>query len=382
MVLVLFIFTALLLLAHAILIEKYRHWFLKLKPFVIKKGEPCVTQFSIIIPARNESLNIEKCLKTIFANEYPKNLYEIIVVDDYSTDNTAEIVRQMQNQNSNLHLIQLENLLHKKQLNSYKKKAIEIAIQQSTGAYIVTTDADCIIPLKWLWCIDRFIRESEAVFVAAPVRFQDSGSFVSKFQCLDFLSLQGITAAAVGAGFHSMCNGANLAYSKKVFLEVGGFKGIDNIASGDDMMLMHKIYKQHKNGIGFMFSNEAVVVTQPMPTWKDFFNQRIRWASKADKFDDKRIIAVLALVYLLNISFIAVPVIAFWYWELWIWWVIMLLVKVLIELRFMWPVAFFFHQQKLLWWFPVMQPFHILYTVIAGWLGKFGTYKWKGRKVN
>ncbi len=191
-----------------------------------------------------------------------------------------------------------------------------------------------------------------------------------------------VSAAAVGAGFHSMCNGANLAYSKKVFLEVGGFKGIDNIASGDDMMLMHKIYKQHKNGIGFMFSNEAVVVTQPMPTWKDFFNQRIRWASKADKFDDKRIIAVLALVYLLNISFIAVPVIAFWYWELWIWWVIMLLVKVLIELRFMWPVAFFFHQQKLLWWFPVMQPFHILYTVIAGWLGKFGTYKWKGRKVN
>jgi cellulose synthase/poly-beta-1,6-N-acetylglucosamine synthase-like glycosyltransferase len=300
MVLALFIFTALLLLAHAILIEKYRYWFLKLKPFVIKKGEPCVTKFSIIIPARNESANIENCLKTIFSNEYPKSLYEIIVVDDYSTDNTADIVSQIKNKNSNLQLIQLEKLIHEKQLNSYKKKAIEIAIQESTGEYIVTTDADCIIPEKWLLSIDSFIRESKAVFVAAPVRFQDNGSFVSKFQCLDFMSLQGITAAAVGAGFHSMCNGANLAYSKKVFLEVGGFKGIDNIASGDDMMLMHKIYKQHNKGIGFIFSNEAVVVTQPMPTWKDFFNQRIRWASKADKFEDKRIIAVLALVYLLN----------------------------------------------------------------------------------
>ena len=382
MVVALFIFTALLLLAHAILIEKYRYWFLKLKPFVIKSEDPAVTKFSIIIPARNESANIEKCIKSIIANQYPKNLYEIIVVDDYSTDNTAGIVRQFQKQNTNLHLIQLEKMLKEKQLNSYKKKAIEIAILQSAGEYVVTTDADCIIPEKWLFFIDKFITERQAVFIAAPVRFQDNGSFVSKFQCLDFMSLQGITAAAVGAGFHSMCNGANLAYSKKVFLEVGGFKGIDNIASGDDMMLMHKIYKLHKNGIGFLFSNEAVVVTQPMPSWKDFFNQRIRWASKADKFDDKRIIAVLALVYLLNLSFIAVPIIAFWYWKLWLWWGIMLVVKVLIEFRFMSPVANFFNQQKLMWWFPVMQPFHILYTIIAGWLGKFGSYKWKGRKVN
>ncbi len=370
------------MLAHAILIEIYRYWFLKLKPFEIKSEDPAVTKFSIIIPARNESANIEKCLKSVIANQYPKNLYEIIVVDDYSTDNTAGIVRQFQKQNTNLHLIQLEKMLKEKQLNSYKKKAIEIAILQSAGEYVVTTDADCIIPEKWLFFIDKFITERQAVFIAAPVRFQDNGSFVSKFQCLDFMSLQGITAAAVGAGFHSMCNGANLAYSKKVFLEVGGFKGIDNIASGDDMMLMHKIYKLHKNGIGFLFSNEAVVVTQPMPSWKDFFNQRIRWASKADKFDDKRIITVLALVYLLNLSFIAVAIIAFWYWKLWLWWGIMLVVKVLIEFRFMSPVANFFNQQKLMWWFPVMQPFHILYTIIAGWLGKFGSYKWKGRKVN
>ena len=375
------IFTAALLIIHAVLIENYRRWFLKLSPFVLSETEKPTTTFTVIIPARNEAENIADCLRSIMVQTYPHQLFEVIVVDDYSTDDTAEIVKILQQQHENIQLLQLEKLLQQKQLNSYKKKAIEIAIQHATGDYIVTTDADCIINKKWLQNFDAFIRKTNAVFVAAPVRFEDTGSFVSKFQCLDFMSLQGITAASVVAGFHSMCNGANLAYSKNVFTQVGGFKGIDNIASGDDMMLMHKIYKHDKRSVGFLFSQDAVVVTKPMPTWKDFFNQRIRWASKADKFDDKRIIAVLALVYLFNLSFIIVPIVAFWYWKLWYWWGIMLILKILVELRFMWPVASFFKEEKLLWWFPVMQPFHIIYTVVAGWLGKFGTYKWKGRKV-
>ena len=118
-----------------------------------------------------------------------------------------------------------------------------------------------------------------------------------------------------------------------------------------------------------------------MPTWKDFFNQRIRWASKASKFDDNRIFGVLLFIYLLNLSFLILPVIALWNANLLWYWIAMLVAKTLIELRFMLPVAKFFEQQKLLWWFPVMQPFHVIYTIIAGWLGKFGKYSWKGRVV-
>lgn len=376
-----FIFTLVLLIIHAVLIENYRRWFLQLKPFILPIGSIPFTRFSVIIPARNEESNIAGCLQSVMRQNYPLQLFEVIVVDDYSTDNTAGIVQELQMQYANLKLIQLEKLLHTKQLNSYKKKAIEVAILQADGDFIVTTDADCIINKGWLQNYDAYICKNKAVFVAAPVRFWDTGSFVSKFQCLDFMSLQGITAASVAAGFHSMCNGANLAYSKNIFEQVGGFKGIDNIASGDDMMLMHKIYKHDKKGVGFLFSQDAVVLTQPMPTWREFFNQRIRWASKADKFDDKRIIAVLAVVYLFNVSFIAVPLAAVWHNQLWSWWLVMILFKIVIELRFMWPVAKFFKERKLLRWFPVMQPLHIGYTVIAGWLGKFGSYKWKGRKV-
>ena len=380
MLLILICFIVLLLLIHAMLIENYRRWFLKVKPFSYSNISPTIT-FSVIIPARNEEQSIEACLLTVLNQQYPSSLYEVIVIDDFSTDGTADIVFSLQKKYANLQLLQLEKLVYEKQLNSYKKKAIELAIQQAKGDWIVTTDADCLVTNQWLANFDSFIQQNNTVFIAAPVKFIDTGSFVSRFQCLDFMSLQGITAASVQQGFHSMCNGANLAYKKTTFLEVGGFKGIDNIASGDDMLLMHKIYLKYPERVKYLHSQSSIVSTEPMPTWKDFLNQRIRWASKADKFQDKRIFVVLAFIYFFNLSFILVPFVALWNYQILYYWVGMLIAKTIIELRFMVPVSRFYKAQKLLWWFPVMQPFHILYTVSAGWLGKFGKYTWKGRMV-
>jgi len=374
------VFIIILLTMHLVLMENYRRWFLSVKPFVATDTVPEIS-FTVIIPARNEEDQIDKCLGSILNQNYPNHLFEVIVADDYSTDNTSQIVLSFQKQNSRVSLLQLQHVLKDKQLNSYKKKAIELAIQQAKGEWIVTTDADCIVSPNWLLNFAAFIKENNSVFVAAPVKFINTGAFVSIFQCLDFMSLQGVTAASVSNGFHTMCNGANVAYNKKVFYEVGGFKGIDNIASGDDMLLMHKVYVHSRQRVHFLFAKDAIVSTAPMATWKDFFNQRIRWASKADKYDDKRIMAVLLYIYLFNLSFIVLPILAFWKPVLLLYWLLMIVSKTLIELRFMMPVSGFFNEEKLLWWFPVMQPFHIIYTIIAGWLGKFGKYTWKGRVV-
>jgi cellulose synthase/poly-beta-1,6-N-acetylglucosamine synthase-like glycosyltransferase len=379
MVVVILIIVA-LLAGYAFLIENYRRWFLAIEPFTPSEKVAAI-KFSVIIPARNEEEIIASCLQSVLKQNYPADLFEVIVIDDHSADNTAAIMQTLQKQYAHLRLIQLEKLLQGRQLNSYKKKAIEYAVGQASGDWIVTTDADCIVSTNWLNTFNAFIKNRNSVLVAAPVKFINVGSFVSVFQCLDFMTLQGITAASVHHNFHSMCNGANLAYSKKVFTEVGGFTGIDNIASGDDMLLMHKIYKKHPTQIHFLLSTNSVVETLPMPSWKAFFNQRIRWASKADKYNDRRIFLVLVLVYVFNLSFIMVLVLSIRYPALLLVWLAMLVAKTLIELRFIYPVALFFKQQKLLWWFPVMQPFHILYTIVAGWLGKFGKYTWKGRMV-
>ena len=230
-------------------------------------------------------------------------------------------------------------------INSYKKKAIETGIAAATGELIVTTDADCIANQEWLQTIAAFKKEKDSVFIAAPVVIDCNSSVVQLFQAMDFMILQGITGASVYKKIHSMCNGANLAYERKVFYEVNGFTGIDNIASGDDMLLMHKIWKQYPDKVHYLKSKEAIVSTQPMKTWKAFFNQRIRWASKAKKYDDKRIIAVLLLVYLFNLSFLALGIAGFFCYHYWLYLAGLWVAKTIIEFPFFFSVSHFFNKQ-------------------------------------
>lgn len=385
---VLFLIAILFFVVYAALIVFYKAAWQQL-PYYTTGTKPAQTKITVIIPARNEAGNIEVCLNSLVKQAYPQHLFEVIVVDDFSEDRTAAVVKQFAA--SGIKLLSLKDFIEADETQSYKKKAIEIAIQHTTGELIVTTDADCILPENWLQTIAAFYEEKQPQFIAMPVLIAPVKNFIETFQSLDFMTLQGITGASVHKKFHSMCNGANLAYTKKAFETVNGFAGIDNIASGDDMLLMHKIYKQYPGAVLFLKSKEVIVKTQPVHTVAAFFNQRIRWASKADKYDDKRIFGVLLLVYLFNVVMLSLPVIALFkniqcamfntHCSIWALWLLLLILKTAVEIFFLLPVAKFFNAQKMLWWFPVMQPFHILYTVIAGWLGKFGSYKWKGRNV-
>ncbi len=387
----LFTISIIFLILYTTLIIYYRFAFSSIKQFnnsIIKQFNN-KTNLSIIIPARNEEANIEHCIQSILQSNYPAHLFEIIVVDDHSEDNTANIVKKYEVQN--VKLISLKDFVTDK-INSYKKKAIEVAIAQASGTLIITTDADCIVPPTWLQTIANFYEEKKPAFIAAPVTINCSWNFIQIFQSLDFMTLQGITAAVAHKKQMTMCNGANMSYERAAFYEVGGFAGIDNIASGDDMLLMHKIYKQYPERVLFLKSKEAIVKTAPVNTIKQFFNQRIRWASKADKYDDKRILPVLVLVYFFNVVMLLLPIVAIFnnaqysmfnvqcsMLGLWLW---MLLLKIAVELFFLFPVASFFGKINMLWFFPFLQPFHICYTIIAGWLGKFGKYTWKEREVN
>ena len=341
---------------------------------------------SIIIAARNEEKNIGKCIQSIIAQTYPSDRFEIIITDDHSTDQTVSVVESFQKEN--IRVLHLADFVFGQKLNSYKKKSIDTALQFAKGELIVTTDADCIAPKKWLETLAHFYKQKSPVFVALPVNFGDSSTSDSLFkklfkvfQSLDFMTLQGITGASVFKKVHAMCNGANLAYKKDVFFKVGGFEGIDELASGDDMLLMQKIQARYPDEIAFLKSKEAIVNTQPAETIKDFMNQRIRWASKAGYYTDKKITAVLLLVYLLNAWLLILGICSFFNLNAFYLFLVSLLIKTLAEILFLFPVARFFEKQKQLWWFLPAQPFHILYTVIAGWLGQFGGYQWKGRNV-
>lgn len=375
---ILFCITLFLLLIYSVLIGYYARAWRSIPRF---SAEPAVqprVKVTVIVPARNEELNIGRCLNSLAAQDYPEELLEVIVVNDHSTDGTARVVYN--HPAANIRMLNLRDYVSTP-INSYKKKAIEVGVGAASGELIVTTDADCTAPAGWIRTLAACYRVKGAVFIAAPVKIKAAGTVLSIFQAVDFMTLQGITGAAVHKGFHSMCNGANLAYSKKVFYEVGGFTGIDAIASGDDMLLMHKIFTRYPDKIFFVKNRAAVVSTQAAASWKAFIRQRIRWASKADKYDDKRIFAVLVLVYFLNVLCACFLVAGIWNRNWFFCFLLIVLVKTLVEYSFADSVAAFFGQRRLMAYFPFLQPLHILYTVAAGFLGKLGKYEWKSRRV-
>lgn len=372
MMILLLIIAILLLLYAVLLIFYWQSW--KAIPVFSKEGKTASIKISVIIAARDEEKNITDLLHSLQQQTYPSHLFEIILIDDHSTDATVQVARLYDN-------VKILSLQGGNSINSHKKKAIELGIAEATGDLIVTTDADCVPPPAWLETIAVFKEETSAVFIAAPVSFFCDASSLQTFQAMDFMVLQGITGAAVFRRHLAMSNGANLAYDRNVFYEVNGFKDIDHIASGDDMLLMHKIAEKYPARIHYLKSAAAIVPTSPMTTWKTFFNQRIRWASKATQYNDRRIFPVLLLVYLVNLSFPALLIAGCWNAYFFLYAIAFVLIKTLLELPLFANLAVFFNKRWTVRLFPLFQPLHICYTLISGFLGQFGSYEWKGRKV-
>lgn len=341
-----------------------------MKPFRIAGTPP--TKVSILIAVRNEERNIAACLNSILMQDFPADQLEILVMDDHSSDRTESVVKSIQDERIHYHLL----LDHEQG----KKAAIQKGVDLAKHEWIVSSDADCKFNPNWIRTLVAFQMKNQSEFIAAPVAMENEDSFLDRFQSLDFLTLQGITAVAVSQGWFNMANGANLMYSKKAFNKVNGFSGIDRVPTGDDMLLMEKISKQFPGKVHYCFSPDAIVATQTEKSWKSFLHQRIRWASKSTLYQNSSIKLVLGLVYALNVLlFVLMCGVAFG----WIsgWALLLVFTKGGLEYPFMEQIAKFFKKTNLLIWFIPMQPIHIVYTVLAATMGWLGQYEWKGRKI-
>lgn len=346
--------------------------FINLKPF--HPTQYIYRPVSIIIPARNEEKHIGRCLDSLLAQDYPSELMEIIVVDDQSDDRTASIVKSYEDIR-----IQLIKILSDEKFG--KKSSVAKGIHGSNYEIIITTDADCIFQKQWLATMVTCKENRDAVLVAAPVAFQKEKNYLDVFQSLDFISLQGITAVAVSNKLFNMCNGANLLYTRTAFDAVHGFQNIDQIASGDDMLLMEKIDKAFSHRITYCYAKEAIVETVAASDWRAFFQQRIRWASKAKNYQGFNIKAMLLLVFLVNLISVVLFILSFMEINYVKWYLLFMLIKVVGEIPFMLHVSMFFNKQRLITWFIPTQILHTIYTIIAAFFGWITRYEWKGRKV-
>jgi len=342
----------------------------ELKPITFK------TKVTILIAARDEEEKIALTIDDILSQDYPKDLTEIIIVDDHSTDRTAEIIRSYAAQG-----VKLLQLNEDKPLNSYKKKAIAEAISLSTGELMVATDADCRMGPKWLSSIVNYYETKGPVMISSPVTYFEEKTLFERLQTLEFGYLVAMGAAFIGNNKASTCNGANFAYRKDIFYAVGGFKGIDDLASGDDELLLQKVAERYPGKIGFLKLRAAIVYTHAKHTLTEFLNQRRRWASKSTKYKDKKVVALAVGIWLFNVSLLVNAGLSFhntYFLKLFL---IQFLLKFIFEALFLIPVNVFFKHGKLMWLLILLSPIHIIYFVYVGLIGNTRKYVWKGRTV-
>ncbi|MBN1997103.1 glycosyltransferase [candidate division KSB1 bacterium] len=330
---------------------------------------------SVVVAARNEQDNILPLLQALADQTYPAEKYKVIIVDDMSEDKTVLNVQTFleKNKTINIKLIQTTT----RNVQSPKKQALELGIQHADGEILLLTDADCVPPTGWIGgMVSRFTPDVGLVAGYSPYEIPKPDGFFSWLLALDTLSLASVAAGSSGWGKMATCNGRNLAYRKKVFRQVDGFSNIRQFISGDDDLLLQQIHKHTDWKTCYVIDPATVVPTLRLKSFKQFFHQRIRHASKGLVYTKKKII-FLSAIYLFNLLlFLLIPAellgfsgnhSAF----------LCLLFKSMLEFIFMYVFAIQIKRGKYLMIFPLAEILHIPYVVVFAALGQFVQFKWK-----
>ncbi len=334
-------------------------------------------KIGVIVPARNEESNIDNCLAALLKQDYPKHLYEVIVVDDHSSDRTAEKVLDFieKNKAGNFRIISLSE---NKDGGFGKKSALTAGIKASVNKVIVTTDADCKMKPGWLNTINSYFGQHKPQMLIMPVAIDDGNRFFHKLQSLEFVSIAGVTGATAGQGCHILCNGANLAFKRDAFEKVEGYGGNLKYASGDDVFLLHKIKKEFPGNVHYLKNREAIVTTKPSTSLKEFFSQRVRWFSKTQALKDNTTIFTGIVVGVFNFLLALSPLCLF-VTECKFWFLAWA-VKIIIDFPFLLMVSSWYRQRYLVWLYPIMALLYPFYVCMVFLLGISGRFSWKGRK--
>lgn len=334
------------------------------------------TSFSICIAFRNEAAFLNRLLISLKNIDYPTHLYEVILINDHSTDNSVKICEDFIAQHSSIPF----EIIHATNPHSPspKKEALMHAIQKSTKTYIITTDADCEVSPLWLHAYNTKIINSSASFLAGPVSYFSKQNFLNFFQRLDFLSLQAATLGGFGQQHPFLCNGANLCYKKETFFELDAFSGNEHIASGDDMFLLDKMIDAHKKII-YLASAEAMVLTHATKTWRALFLQRIRWASKTTASKNFYSKSIAGIIFLTNILVLLTAILGIAMPRYWLLFLPLFLVKSLVDFILLKKVADLYKQSIFKGSYFFVALLHPLFISVTAFFSVIKSYSWKER---
>lgn len=365
----------LIILIYVVTIVQLVVGFDRVKKFDVSPKTP-TTFFSIVIPFRNESANLPLLLDSIKNLNYPIGLFEIILIDDFSEDDSVRQIYNWRMENGSFQTTLLENIRLSK---SPKKDAISRAVPIVQQQWLVTTDADCIVPKDWLLTLDQYIQENEVEMLVGSVVYDCKKSFLHHFQQLDLLSLQGATIGSFGLGLGFMCNGANLCYTKSLFQELHGFTGNNKIASGDDVFLLQKAMQKCPYKVHFLKSQRVIVHTKPESSWAKLFEQRLRWASKTSSYQSVFGKDLAVIVFAGNNTLVLGACLFSFNLISWMPLTFLIALKFITDYILLYKTNRFLIRKRMrfLLLSSLIYPFFCISVAVFSWFGK---YEWKGRQ--
>jgi glycosyltransferase involved in cell wall biosynthesis len=322
---------------------------------------------SVVVACKNEEKNLPLILGDLYSQDYPPELFEVIIVDDNSTDTTFEIASEYK---------QFKSLKVIRNNGKGKKSAIRTGIEAADNEIIMTTDADCRLRKDWIRNIATFYEENKPDLLIGPVMLEDKPGFFNKFQELEFLSLQGITAGTAAAGNPVMCNGANLSFTKKTYYK-HSHNLHDEIASGDDIFFLQSLKKD--TGVKIMWLNveDSTVITDPAKSAGSFIRQRARWISKAKAYDDSYTTLLAIVTFVTILDMICLFIAGIFSPSFLVLFAILISIKSIPDLIILVVTARRYGNPGLLFWFlpaQIVYPFYVVAVTVFAITGKS---KWK-----
>lgn len=331
---------------------------------------------SVIIPARNESESLPALLEALNHQEGVNGLFEVIIVDDYSEDETINVVKS-----TTLSYPLTVFSLKDNGQPAGKKSAISFGVKHAKHPVILLTDADCIPEGGWISSHSRLFSKESCHMTAGLIRYDTTWKSPAAIEALDFYGMVASSAGAAGTGIPFMCNAANLAFLRKSFEDINGFSHHSEISSGDDVFLLHQFINRFgKDSVNWNLEYGSIVNTTGSGGINSFFRQRLRWASKGKYYTNKTAIGVSFLVLLTNFFVAAGIVIAIFQGKAVIS-ILILLLKMLIDLPLMALITKRFRQTALLVWFIPATIIYPFYTAITGLMSLIFRPGWKGRRI-
>lgn len=339
-----------------------------------ERKEPINTEtfldVSVVVAARNEEENIERCVNSLLELDYPKDKLEIIIANDGSTDRTEEIVRSLQRNNPNLILLNIET-----SINNLKGKtnALAQAIDKAKGEIIFMTDADCAVPKTWIKGMLKYFDEETGV--ASGITIVESGKILYGLQSLDWAFLLGV-AASVGKLFKPVgCIGNNMVFRKKAYLEFGGYQNL-RFSITEDLSLFKAITSSGKWKYAFPVDIETLVISKPLKTWKEIYYQKKRWGTGGL---DTGLLGIIVMLggYVFHLLLLLSPFFVNNLHSL----LLALILKFLVDGSFLFKILKKFKKTSLLKYLPFFELYYIVYVVFLPFIVFFGGKTvWKERQ--